>query len=915
MAKRTSPPKRIVVTGDVTIDWNLARTLSGSDGSSGWNADDCTHAYCQRGGAAMLAELINVVAGDVRKDAGGDWKVFQPDMPKSAVSIEDPRFHHSYALWSLFDQGRQPARDGRKQAWRVKEFLGLNRCCAAEAARRAAGMRVHGGPESAEILVLDDADLGFRDHPGDWPLALKAKACRWVVLKVARPVADGRLWTHLRDHLADRLIVVMTANDLRQASVKVARDLSWERTAEDLARELVYNPRVNALFHCSHVVVSFGTAGALLHRGPASPKRGSGGTAPACRLCFDPFVLEGEWADDYPGGMIGYTSCLVAGIVRQLMLSPASPDIDLGIRAGLAAMRTLHREGYGEPGTTAECAKLAFPSRRIASEIALDPTQFAAVEVPKPACGCEPLASAPQPLPPTAHWTILESRYPRELGSLAERIVLEGPEAALKGIPIGRFGALLTVDRREIEAYRSIRSLILEYSRKEIQQPLSIAVFGGPGSGKSFGVTEVAKAILPGQIQKLGFNLSQFDSPEGLLDAFHRVRDVALSGKLPLVFWDEFDSALQGDPLGWLAHFLAPMQDGEFLDGQIVHPIGRSIFVFAGGTSTRLREFGAGLEESDFRSLKGPDFLSRIKGFVDILGPNPGGWATPADPYFIIRRAVLLRSILSRNARQVFDSAPGKPLAHIDPGVMRAFLHVSAYKHGVRSMETIVAMSGLRGKRQFERSALPPAAQLDLHVDGGEFLRLAQQIDLPAEVLDRLAVAVHQAFCDHLKRKGYRYGSRTNDKTKTHSSLRPFADLPRDEQEQNRGNARDIPNKLALIGCFVTLARRGLPPLQFSADDLERLAEKEHDRWVMMKLQGEWHWARRTDKSRRLHRDLLAWRPLPDEERIARYTEKGARAMGLGTLSRSAKEKDRALVRDIPKVLAAVGYTAVHVGS
>jgi exodeoxyribonuclease-5 len=38
-----------------------------------------------------------------------------------------------------------------------------------------------------------------------------------------------------------------------------------------------------------------------------------------------------------------------------------------------------------------------------------------------------------------------------------------------------------------------------------------------------------------------------------------------------LVFWDEFDSALDNQPLAWLRHFLAPMQDGAFQEGQIVH--------------------------------------------------------------------------------------------------------------------------------------------------------------------------------------------------------------------------------------------------------------------------------------------------------------------------------------------------------
>ena len=119
------------------------------------------------------------------------------------------------------------------------------------------------------------------------------------------------------------------------------------------------------------------------------------------------------------------------------------------------------------------------------------------------------------------------------------------------------------------------------------------------------------------------FNLSQFASPDDLLSALHQVRDIGLSGKIPLIFWDEFDAAFSGAALGWLRYFLAPMQDGRFQEGQLIHPIGRSIFVFAGGTATSMADFGQGLSADDFRAVKGPDFVSRLKGFVNILGPNP----------------------------------------------------------------------------------------------------------------------------------------------------------------------------------------------------------------------------------------------------------------------------------------------------
>ena len=132
------------------------------------------------------------------------------------------------------------------------------------------------------------------------------------------------------------------------------------------------------------------------------------------------------------------------------------------------------------------------------------------------------------------------------------------------------------------EALHNISCLISEYCESRQKTPLSIAVFGPPGSGKSFAVEHVASSIRPGEIKKITFNLSQLSGPVDLLDTFHQIRDIALSGNISLVFWDEFDSLLQNQPLGWLKYFLVPMQDGTFQEGQITHRIGRCSFVFSG---------------------------------------------------------------------------------------------------------------------------------------------------------------------------------------------------------------------------------------------------------------------------------------------------------------------------------------------
>ena len=489
-------------------------------------------------------------------------------------------------------------------------------------------------------------------------------------------------------------------------------------------------------------------------------------------------------------------------------------------------------------------------------------------------------------------WTILEDRFKGGLERVAMQVVLEGPENALQGVPWGQFGNLLTVDRQEIESYRSIRNLVAEYTgQKQVSRPLSIAVFGTPGSGKSFGVTEMAKSLLLGQIETVTFNLSQFDSVDDLISAFHQVRDIGLSGKIPLVFWDEFDTALGETSLGWLRYFLAPMQDGKFQEGQINHPIGRAIFVFAGGTSTSMAEFSARGAEAGFKLAKGPDFVSRLKGFINVLGPNPIN-RREEDPYFIIRRAILLRSSLKRNVPQLFEKRGGKELLNIDHGVLRALLLISQYKHGARSIESLFAMSQLTGSSSFKRSCLPSEAQLDLHVDGKRFLSLVQQVELEGPILERLAEAVHSIFCEGLRERGFKYGVKTDEKLKTHNALLPYAELSEELKEQNRMNVRDIPVKLELAGYIMTPARSNRPPFDFPGELLEVLAEAEHERWMQSKLDAGWTYGAKTNNERKQNQCLVPWKELPEEEKV----------------------KDRDLVRGIPQVLARAGFTVEKLG-
>ena len=874
--------KTIIVTGDVTMDWNLARKRRSKSGTSFWSADDTISTSWQRGGSALLADLVESIARSCASGESAAFSIRQPGAPRKSDEVQPDSdfYHHSCAMWTQFKYGD-------RSVWRVEEFLGLDHANFKEAQD---WQKVAADTPDADLVVLDDAGLGFRDHPELWPAALDNRGDErpWVLLKAARPLADGPLWERLHGEFSDRLIVVATVDDLRLSEVQISRELSWERTAQDVYWELIHNPCINSLSHCVHVIISFGPAGAIL----LSNTEGKEQPDFTCTLFFDPKTIENTWQQDYPGGMVGYTTCLTAGLVRQWMINPTQPDLQMGIQSGLSAMRTLHLEGYAEGEKSESRGRIHFPLDKIATALTNPVFRFSIAVVQNPMSFLQKGSDALAEKQRDGFWTILEDRFKDGLERVAMQVVLEGPENALQGVPWGQFGNLLTVDRQEIESYRSIRNLVAEYTgQKQVSRPLSIAVFGTPGSGKSFGVTEMAKSLLPGQIETVTFNLSQFDSVENLISAFHQVRDIGLSGKIPLVFWDEFDTALGDTSLGWLRYFLAPMQDGKFQEGQINHPIGRAIFVFAGGTSTSMAEFNARGAEAGFKLAKGPDFVSRLKGFINVLGPNPIN-GVGEDPYFIIRRAILLRSSLKRNVPQLFEKRGGKELLNIDHGVLHALLLIGQYKHGARSIESLFAMSQLTGSSSFERSCLPSETQLDLHVDGKHFLSLVQQVDLEGPILEKLAEVVHTIFCEGLRERGFKYGIKTDEKLKTHNALVPYAELSEELKEQNRLNVCNIPVKLGLAGYIMTPARSNRPPFDFPGELLEFLAEAEHERWMRSKLDAGWTYGPQTNNEKKQNQCLVPWKELSEEEKV----------------------KDRDLVRGIPQVLARAGFAVEKLG-
>ncbi len=803
-----------------------------------------------------------------------------------------------------------------------------------------------------------------------------------IIFKMGGPPDRSKLWNLLLHvpELRERMTVLIYVGHLRERGSELSKGLSWDRTIEEIQEEFRRGPSAFDLAWCRRVCVVFdsGSAAALLGRDwfqidsekrAKSRKSNREDRAPLTlqRFLYLPDEVEGIHSQKFLGKVFGAMSLIAASLTMHA-LDPERYPVYIALGRGLSALR--HNQICGNIPRTAGfdggelapdwkglTARLAWQnpnslnvSDELQKEIAALGLQIVASK------RCENIAADPAFAYSTT-WPHDDSNpismhgrgdgqrkcgstgnYSDLLGdfagptleymyAVAAQIVRQGAKKVLTTVPKAAYGNYLTVDREEIERINAVRSLIETYLKNKTDaRPLSIAVFGQPGSGKSFAIKQLLKSLPGKNASPLTFNLSEFpDDPKEALSqlqaALHQVRDQALGGETPLVFWDEFDS----DGFKWLKQFLAPMQDGEFREGSVIHPLGRAIFIFAGGTSHSYGEFAQKVtggvtsqqsnpdEKSDEMKLKkGPDFISRLRGHINVKGPNRDGTDTEnsatninLDPAHIVRRAIILRSLLERTYPQLIDAKTKR--AAISESVLRGLLRVNSYHHGARSLESVLTMSQLAGIAYFGSSQLPPSEQLEMHVSEN-FLEEVRKGELTADIIDPVAKDCYEAY----RRIREEMGAPISQ---------TYGEISEQEKESNRAVARLIVAKLCDVGYTI---RRCFPheepnaPLSFLDDASDNHPEEtvgesiqifEHDRWLREKLSLGFEYcdlSNNFDPDDKSSMDLWC-----EDESKSKKVRRNWNIQPYADLHQKFKDLDRISIQEIAKNLAGFGYEIV----
>ena len=138
-----------------------------------------------------------------------------------------------------------------------------------------------------------------------------------------------------------------------------------------------------------------------------------------------------------------------------------------------------------------------------------------------------------------------------------------------------------------------------------------------------------------------------------------------------------------------------------------------------------------------------------------------------------------------------------------------------------------------------------------------------------------LARAVHEQYVANETRKG--------STPETNPSIVPWEALPESIRESNRNQVEHIRVKLEAIGCDIAITNEwDVPPFRFSPEELELMAQMEHERFVTERLKQGFTYAPSKDLKKKTSPTLVSWERLPEDER----------------------EKDREIARQISGLLA-----------
>ena len=582
----------------------------------------------------------------------------------TGVNAYDPFQSRKGAAESIFILNRQG--QGEDRRWRVQQAITAGE---RQYPSERISLHVEGISAQAPPAVLMDFNQGWLNVNQDVlasflkerPYIVRTNDPRkpaWVEVR-KRGVHSGFWFSPIQDMSDGGLWFAGNWEDMRN---RLVRYLQADKTLWSNRRWL------------HHIVIQISYDGVLV-LGPGTDAQG--------KLLIFAGDQPGAFSRKGYGAVVAGGTVFVASLAKALLTkTPAKPATVLRcVREGLGHTRLIVQEGYVGPHVGATDWRLTKTTNLPVSSLKHPKTAEIVTYPVKP---------------PKADWQAACDIVCGDANTLRRRAF--------------NFGDLIIVSPDYARTLLRLSSQ-LETHVKIGGGILSVSIFGGPGSGKSFVAEQLAHVVDPmGKIfQEIQFNISQLGDPVRLLGALQQIQTISLQGKIPFVLWDEFDTSLQGEMAGWLPYFLMPMQDAKFLDGMLERDLGKCIFVFIGGMFNDEKDFKKwALDTDEGRKAKGPDFHSRLGSYLTVPSVDltllPKLAFTKSDPA-MLNRAIIIRNCLKKQER----------VKTIAQDVL-AYLLLIPLVHGARSLQRIITASDLKRTSTFQAFHIAPLAVLELHV-------------------------------------------------------------------------------------------------------------------------------------------------------------------------------------------------------
>ncbi|MGH3270540.1 MAG: RyR domain-containing protein [Trebonia sp.] len=143
---------------------------------------------------------------------------------------------------------------------------------------------------------------------------------------------------------------------------------------------------------------------------------------------------------------------------------------------------------------------------------------------------------------------------------------------------------------------------------------------------------------------------------------------------------------------------------------------------------------------------------------------------------------------------------------------------------------------------------------------------------------EQLARSIHEAYVAHAKERG--------ETEAVNPSMASWNKLSEDLRQSNLAQAADIGVKMEAIGAAVVPESEGVPQFSFTGQEIELLAQMEHERWMRERISQGWKYGDIRDPEHKVHPDLRDWSYLSD----------------------LAKQKDRDAISKLPGILHDAGF-------